>query len=364
MVGKNEEQSEHAMGEHSSETWKFCQALTEDEDCVRIVASEESFPQQSSHAPDARAGIRLDRWENMERDDDFSVACSENIFEFDETVYEVDFLKIAPRSPAGFDQNQHLHLKVVTNVADMPVFKLDKFPDKCLSMSSSLDFSTRRLDESFRSDLDPGCNQENENENEEEMVRNSAIEEYLSMCYSMRTAPITKLVQNLNSLHRIDLKSRGMGNRGCTALASFVRKNRFLKVLHLEDNNLGLEGLSAMSNAIVESNSLRELYLNSNNLGEAIQCLFPCLKSEESCIEVLDLGDCKLDDKGAQLLSKCLKGNASIRILGLKSNSISDQAAVSLIDALATLNTLEELDLTWNSIRNGDLLVKLLQTNK
>uniref|UniRef100_A0A7S4H9A1 Uncharacterized protein n=1 Tax=Guillardia theta TaxID=55529 RepID=A0A7S4H9A1_GUITH len=191
-----EGQGEGAMQQPGRGSWEPFELMTEDNDCVRIVASEESFPLQLLPPLDNHEEFLLDRLANTGRDSvrrsTESIAGSENIFDFDEAMYEVDFVKIAPRSPAGFDKNQHLRLKVVTNRADVPVFKLDKLPDRHHSTTSSLDVSTRRLEGSFCSfcsDAEPGCIQDAVDN--EGSVRTRAIEEYLSTCYSMRTAPIT-----------------------------------------------------------------------------------------------------------------------------------------------------------------------------
>ena len=91
------------------------------------------------------------------------------------------------------------------------------------------------------------------------------VQSYLKTCFDMRTTPITKLCKGAAlNLTNLNLDHRGIGSRGSTALAVFLRANSTLTELHLADNNIGPEGGAALFEGMAASNSIRILDMSSN----------------------------------------------------------------------------------------------------
>jgi len=189
------------------------------------------------------------------------------------------------------------------------------------------------------------------------------VNDYLRVCYEMRTAPITKITQNPETLQVLDLVHRGVGNRGTVALATYIRQNKAIESVYLEDNNIGKEGAKELFAAIKDARRITELYIGSNNLNGCMPMLTPIL-AHGGVLQCLDLSGNRLGDPGIEALARILPDNDSLLNLKIDSNQMTDHGFSVLCESLGRNEWLEELSLCWNSVRNVEPLVACLGKNQ
>jgi hypothetical protein len=75
------------------------------------------------------------------------------------------------------------------------------------------------------------------------------------------------LTRTLLAAPRMDLTGRGIGDRGCEALAVTLSTMTGLQELHLGNNEIGRAGADALGRALKPPTGLRTLVLGRNNQG-------------------------------------------------------------------------------------------------
>lgn len=154
-----------------------------------------------------------------------------------------------------------------------------------------------------------------------------------------------------------------------------------LRTLRLNWNPLAKRGGLAVSNLLQHNDTLERLELRNTDLDvEAVVHLFSVLRTQRSLLHLdvskainfsrqedltkhaaqmlhmntalcsLDLGSLRIGDFGAELLSKSLVGNRSLRVLKLAANNIGVIGGEHLASLLVQGSALVELDLSANQI--------------
>lgn len=138
-------------------------------------------------------------------------------------------------------------------------------------------------------------------------------------------------------IEQLDLCNVRMGDEGASIVASSLRVNYTLRVLHLAFNSIGLIGVEALASFLEDNYRL----------------------------QLLDLRDNCVGDNGASALAKMLLKNTSIRRLLLARNEIGNLGVIALTDALEKTRRVS-VDITGNDItldiRKKFLLVSGLGT--
>lgn len=135
-----------------------------------------------------------------------------------------------------------------------------------------------------------------------------------------------------------------------------IASNASLRRLNLATNDLSDVGIRHLSSALQNFMGLRELLLYHNpEVGSGgIQALLPILVPPNngaiatSVLTSLNVATCNVGDAGCRTLAGALEKCASLTKLDLSNNSIFDIQPIA--DALATNDTLRELNLSLNAI--------------
>ena len=76
--------------------------------------------------------------------------------------------------------------------------------------------------------------------------------------------------------------------------------------------------------------------------------VLPSLKS----LEVVNFGDCLIKTKGAKALAECLRSALNnLKELNLSFDEINKEGALAIVEALASKDTLEKLELNGNYVK-------------
>ena len=179
-------------------------------------------------------------------------------------------------------------------------------------------------------------------------------------------------------LQTLDLVCSGIRDDGVVALAKALEKNQTLKTLKLTSNRVSNVGAKALADALEKNFSLCEITLD-NNINEEtrktieeklernkkIATMIRNVCKQDNPDQTLYLGNEKLGNGGAKMLSIALKGNKTLQKLGLWGNGIGCEGAKTLASALET-QSLQVLELQGNKV--GDegaiALANVLKTSK
>jgi Ran GTPase-activating protein (RanGAP) involved in mRNA processing and transport len=180
------------------------------------------------------------------------------------------------------------------------------------------------------------------------------------------------LVTN-KTLKKLDLRSNGIDDLGMEALGRALAWNHSLEKLDVSWNKFGVDGLAAFAAGLKVNKWLKELSLSGNSIDDAIMA--DALKVNTTLAR-LDLSGNGIGNEGAAALGEAIKVNAlkarerynlidgegvpalvydlnpSLTVLNLGRNSIGDDGAVAMGEALKVDMLLTKLDLNGNRIGN------------
>ena len=185
-------------------------------------------------------------------------------------------------------------------------------------------------------------------------------------------ALVEVLDENGCPLERLDLKANSLGADGALALScALSREKSSLKALNVAQNLIGAEGVRALVAAIAGASNLRDLDLQHNGCGDHGAHAFA--QHGLGSLENLSLGFNGIGADGARAIAEALRkrhrsddddmdvhgggdddavGRASkmLKRLDLKCNTVGSDGAHALAESL---NDVEDLDLSNNSLRDG-----------
>jgi Ran GTPase-activating protein (RanGAP) involved in mRNA processing and transport len=169
---------------------------------------------------------------------------------------------------------------------------------------------------------------------------------------------------NSSSLETLYLAGNLITHQGAVSLADAIRYSN-LRKLHLTGNSLGVEGISAIVSSIIDHDGISELFLGGTFRGSIGCHSVARLFRHSSCLKVISLANCNVNDDDIAVLAENIKENRHrlpLEALQLSFNSITCQGLDQLINALWGSRTLRELQLDNNHIgeRGGHQLANIL----
>jgi NLR family CARD domain-containing protein 3 len=178
------------------------------------------------------------------------------------------------------------------------------------------------------------------------------------------------------NLLSLNLSSNSIGEEGGFHLAEALKVNMNIERLLLHNCGLNLKTVVAVVTCIAGNNNSRMSHLD---IGRP---LFSNTKNEELCdhmttrmllapgtmIQMLDLKNCNIGDKGAGLIAQAMMFNSMVKYINLESNSVGVAGAEALASYLIERphNGIEVLKLSYNQIANEgfEAMAEALVTNK
>ena len=192
------------------------------------------------------------------------------------------------------------------------------------------------------------------------------------------TLDIMKALQQLNSLHVLDLGNTNMPKDACDELALVIKHNQYLndlqlysnnlqssafvifqalskisslKVLDLHSNQLNEDAGEYLSSVICNNTGLQHLNLNDNNIGKGTLHIIKALQQLNS-LQVLGLGDTNMPSDVSDELALVMEGNRCLNALHLNNNNLRSSAFV-ILQALSKISNLRILDLHSNRLNES-----------
>ncbi|XP_041960850.1 NACHT, LRR and PYD domains-containing protein 12-like isoform X26 [Alosa sapidissima] len=195
---------------------------------------------------------------------------------------------------------------------------------------------------------------------------------------------VASVLQSPNSLIELDLNYNDLGDSGVQLLSKGLSSSHCkLQTLRLAKCTLSEKSCGIVATVLQSPNSLIELDLNYNDLRDSgVQLLSKGLSSPHCKLQTLRLAKCKLlekscgivatvlqspnslieldlshndlRDSGVQLLSKGLSSpHCKLQTLRLAECTLTEKSFVSVASVLQSSNSLIELDLSHNDLRDS-----------
>ncbi|CAL8291687.1 protein phosphatase 1 regulatory subunit 37 [Gadus morhua] len=144
-------------------------------------------------------------------------------------------------------------------------------------------------------------------------------------------------------------------------LGDLLRYNHTLQTLVLSDNAIADDGLEEVCEGLrLQMGGLKVLLLKNNQItADGMLHLAKALPVLET-LEVLDMGNNSLGNRGLQTLKEALMANRSLLHLGVACTQITCEGAVVLAEYLAESPQIKQLDLQGNEVRLGGLMALCL----
>ncbi len=173
--------------------------------------------------------------------------------------------------------------------------------------------------------------------------------------------PIDYTYLKTKALTSLDLEKNNIGDEGEPALAEALKTNTTLTELNLDNNNIDDKGATVLAEALKTNRTLTQLKLGFNIIGDDGAKAIGTVLETNNIMKILKLYFNKIGVNGAIALIQ----NSTLRILDLNTNSIGNNNATGLANALKKNKTLKQLNLSKNNI--GDegataLATALIQT--
>ncbi|CAF3594160.1 unnamed protein product [Rotaria socialis] len=176
------------------------------------------------------------------------------------------------------------------------------------------------------------------------------VQIYEETCARLNISPCSMIARSLNTTE-INLRSYGLGPRGCSALAASLVRNTVVVSLNLSANNIGSLGMSYVYQILTENISIEDYDLSFNNLGtKGIHKLADGL-TQNLHTKTLSVAGNNLNATDIKILLSKLEDHPNMKNLNLSHNQLDEEGGKYLAQWLVDNHVLLNLDISWCSIR-------------
>lgn len=164
---------------------------------------------------------------------------------------------------------------------------------------------------------------------------------------------------SMDSVSLLNLSNQGLCSEDLFILSQYLKRNQSITHLNLSKNFIGLHcpsrqskgnsysslGVEHFAIALQGTDRILELDLSFNDIGSSnFEYLQRIFKSNVN-IELLNLDDCRIDERQVKKLCEILTNNTRLRYMYLSNNQISVVGSQAISRLILTCTTLVELDL-------------------
>ena len=155
-----------------------------------------------------------------------------------------------------------------------------------------------------------------------------------------------------NSLTKLDLKRKDVGDEGGMVVAGLIPVMGALTKMSLADNNLGEEGTKAICEALEQNKTLKELDISEGTAGAKHVANMLCVNV---ALTKLSLAQNKLEEAGTKSICKALEQNTTLKELDISgdhcgSNTGGSAGAKHVAKMVRVNGALTKLSLAQNKL--------------
>ena len=158
---------------------------------------------------------------------------------------------------------------------------------------------------------------------------------------------ISTAVVTTSTVKVLNMRSNDLTAQEAVALSDMMI---CLEKLCIGDNKLGDYGAELLSEGITNTKTLRKLYINNNNIGPSGTATIANALTNNTSLETLWINDNKLGDHGAELLSEGITNTKTLKVLLITRNNIGPSGTTIIANALTSNTSLEVMYMHGNVI--------------
>lgn len=173
----------------------------------------------------------------------------------------------------------------------------------------------------------------------------------------MHAYRLRSLLEHNTTLESLDLRENFLSRASAKQIAAGLHRNKSLRRLDLGMNFIGDEGAASLADMLKRNTILQELRLEMDNIGSAgCAMIFHSLAENNRSLQVLNLGDNRIDNKASKSIRECLqRQDCSILELDLHLNDLGDAGVRYISEGLCENRSLRVLDLSANGVSSRGL---------
>ena len=197
------------------------------------------------------------------------------------------------------------------------------------------------------------------------ILYNSHLQEFDISVNNLQVPGIIKIakgLQKISTLTKLYINNNNITEEAADDIAGIIVCNSYLQEVDIQASNLQTMGAIQIAQALQKISSLTKLYINDNHITEAaaddIAAAISC-----NAIQVLDVSNNNLKATGVKKLAKSLQNVYTLTNLYMSNNNITDSAADDIAVAISCNPHLKEFDIGENKLegRGAIKLAKSLQ---
>jgi Ran GTPase-activating protein (RanGAP) involved in mRNA processing and transport len=156
---------------------------------------------------------------------------------------------------------------------------------------------------------------------------------FINGCLKNKIPPITIALVRRNLTSTINLAHMGIGDKIAGILAGCLSSLPYLQVLNLADNNLADKGLSELLNSASKHKEIEELDISNNTVGTAASKALGAFLANPDCkLRSLRLRDANIDDAECANICGVLKKNTNLKELDLSKNLLGKRCVHDFVE--------------------------------
>lgn len=201
---------------------------------------------------------------------------------------------------------------------------------------------------------------------------------YLRETTKLNLVPLPTILRKDKQPKGIFLAHKGLGDTRMLPVVEVLHRLPAIETVDLCDNRLTDDSLMPLMSKLVHMPSLTYLDLSFNDMDDSSVSIQEFIRAPTCFLETLLINGSDVDDYECCNLCEAMIENKSIKVLGLANNLIGNEefkrvtkpdlwlGGNGISKMLENNSTLEELDLTYNQIRDDSAVAigKSLRTNK
>ena len=182
------------------------------------------------------------------------------------------------------------------------------------------------------------------------------------------------------------MSSKHFGDVGTTLISAFLWHKNIIQKLDISNNYITDNGAVAISDYLKNASTLQELNISHNKISSGMMNIFKALQMH-AALQKIDISHNNITDDGVIAISEYLKNNstlqelnishnkissgmtnifkalqmhATLQILDISRNNITDEGAIAISECLKNNNTLQKLDISYNQVSDV-IIINILE---
>ncbi|XP_063976488.1 leucine-rich repeat-containing protein AAC1 [Diachasmimorpha longicaudata] len=183
--------------------------------------------------------------------------------------------------------------------------------------------------------------------------KEDGVQKFLDVSGRMKLRPIKRVCEMLKS-DEVDLGFYGIDPRIVRALSDALTNNTSVQTLNLQENCLTTDACFHLNDLLSNNEVLTSMNLSGCRIGPRGAKRLVNGIGRAPVLQYMNLAKCQLGDEGGSAVCDGASNSLSLKVLDLSDNGLQETCAWSFYYMLTQTETLEEINLSWNSLNSPE----------